>query len=49
MRFHRRRFMGLCGGAIAGLAGSSFARAQDYPARPVTIAGRGGGRRDWGP
>ena len=37
MRLHRRRFMGLCGGAITGLAASSVARAQDYPARPVTI------------
>jgi tripartite-type tricarboxylate transporter receptor subunit TctC len=37
MRLHRRRFMGLCGGAITGLAVSSVARARDYPARPVTI------------
>lgn len=33
----QRLFAGLCAGLVFALVTSSFARAQDYPARPITI------------
>jgi tripartite-type tricarboxylate transporter receptor subunit TctC len=37
MRLHRRAFVRLSGGVVAGLVASSAAQAQDYPTRAVTI------------
>src|SRR6185295_13572311 len=37
MKLPRRQFLHLAAGAAALLAGSSFARAQTYPSRPVRI------------
>ena len=37
MRLHRRQFLCVAGGTVAGLSGSPVARALDYPTHPVTI------------
>jgi tripartite-type tricarboxylate transporter receptor subunit TctC len=37
MTFARRRFLRLAAGAVALPIASSIARAQTYPARPITI------------
>jgi tripartite-type tricarboxylate transporter receptor subunit TctC len=37
MNFRRRRLLQLVATAIAAVAGSGFAWAQDYPTRPITM------------
>src|SRR5262245_53543898 len=37
MKLHRRKFLHLAAGATSFLAVSGLARAQTYPARPVTL------------
>ena len=37
MRLHRRQFLCVAGGTVAGLSGSPVARALDYPTHPVII------------